>query len=484
MRNTFLVIFCLIQSCLFAQTTAFDAVQKLISDSDLMNGQTGIVVLDAQSGSILAQHNANMSLIPASNMKIVTTGAALKLLGADFQYRTDLQYDGTIKDSVLTGNIYIKGYGDPTLGSPFMDYVPRMQTVLDSFVANIKALGINKIQGKIIGDASGFENATATRTWLWEDLGQYYGVGPSALNFNENSYRLYFTQNPNENTPPSVSGLSPEVPEFRIINEVLCKGKTDDSYIYSVPESQVGIVRGYIPNGTGSFDIKGALPDPPLFAAWHLRRSLRERGIEVTDSATTNVRLERISFEFRNRETFFTWRSPPFLSIVRQANTESVNLYCEAFVRTLALHATGLGTNDKGVELIQNFWQSKGINTKGLFMQDGSGLSPRNGITPLQLTQMLQVIAQDSVWFSQFYSTLPIPAKTGTLSGMFKKDTEAQMRLRAKSGTLTRVKSYSGYVRTRDGRLIAFSVVCNNFTCSQRDIRKKLETFMSELCRL
>jgi serine-type D-Ala-D-Ala carboxypeptidase/endopeptidase (penicillin-binding protein 4) len=458
------------------------AVNRLADDSVLKNGQSGIVVMDAQTGEVLASHNACMSVIPASNMKIVTTAAALGILGKDFRFRTELQHDGYVRDSVLYGNVFIKGYGDPTLASPEFEGIPSMATVLDSFSDRIKALGIRKIVGKIVGDGSVFEPMTAVPTWLWEDLGNYYGVGPSGLNFHENLYHLDFFQNANVGSPPSLLGTSPQVPDFQLINDVQsAKGGGDDAYIYSTPYATVGTVGGKIPAGSKVFSINGALPDPPYFAAWHLRKRLMELGVEVTDSATTQLKLEQKNVPHLIRQTFYAWFSPTLETIVKRTNLESVNLYCEAFVRTIALQRTGMGTNDVGTAEIARYWRSKGIGTDGLFMQDGSGLSPRNGVTALQLASILHNVAKDSLVFSAFYGSLPEAGKSGTLKGMFKNNYAAQQRIRAKSGTITRVKSYSGYMTTTDGRMLIFSAVCNNFTCSQRDIRIKLEQFMTDL---
>lgn len=460
-----------------------DAVQRLANDFALRHGQVGVIVVDVATGQTLASQNPTMSLIPASNMKIVSTAAGLGILGADYQFQTELQYDGTIRDSVLYGNLFIKGSGDPTLASPLMDSVPSMNIVLDSFTNEIRRLGIKRIVGKIVGDGTAFEPQTAVPTWLWEDLGNAYGSGPSGLNFHENLYDLTFQQNQEAGTHPSVFSTVPYIPDFQLINEVKSKtGGSDDAYIYATPYGSSGYVRGTIPTGTGKFTINGALPDPPLFAAWHLRKNLMEHGIEVTDSATTQLVLEQRVTPFVMRKTFFTWRSPKLSDIVIKANHESVNLYCEAIVRAIGLKQSGMGSNEEGTKSILRFWQSKGMDTEGVFMQDGSGLSPRNGITPLQLATMLRSVALDSVWFKAFYSSLPEPAKVGTMKNMFKNTPSVYGRLRAKSGTITRVKSYSGYVTTIDGRLLAFSAICNNFTCSQRDIRKKLEQFMVEIC--
>ena len=460
-----------------------EAVEHLGNDLVLRHGQVGIVVLDVKTGEILAAQNPKVSLIPASNMKIVSTAAGLSILGNDFQFRTELQYDGNIRDSVLYGNIIIKGYGDPTLGSPLMPNVPSMRLVLDSFTSEIRRLGIKSIVGKIVGDGTAFENGTAVPTWLWEDLGNAYGAGPSGLNFHENLYELTFQQNQSVGTHPSVLNVAPYIPDFQHINEVKSiVGGGDNAYIYAVPNSTSGFVRGTIPTGNGAFSIKGSIPDPPFFAAWHLRRTLIERNIAVSDSATTQMVLEQEGKPMFYRTTFFTWLSPKLPDIVNMANHESVNLYCEAILRAVGLKQSGVGTNEEGVKSIVRFWQTKGIDTEGLFMQDGSGLSPRNGITPLQLASMLRSIAIDSQVFTPFYASLPEAGTSGTLKNMFKETPSVKGRLRAKSGTITRVKSYSGYVTTGDGRLLAFSAICNNFTCSQRDIRKKLEQFMVEIC--
>jgi D-alanyl-D-alanine carboxypeptidase/D-alanyl-D-alanine-endopeptidase (penicillin-binding protein 4) len=460
-----------------------EAVHRLGSDPVLRFGQVGIVVLDVATGQILASQNEKMSLIPASNMKIVSTAAGLGILGADYQFKTELQYDGNIKDSVLYGNVIIKGSGDPTLASPLMESVPAMSTVLDSFTNAIRLLGIKKIVGKIVGDGTAYEPATAPPTWLWEDLGNAYGSGPSGLNFHENLYDLTFQQTTNTGTAPSVLSINPYIPDFQLINEVKSMPKSgDESSIYTVPYNSTGYIRGTIPTGTGKFKINGAIPDPPFFAAWYLRKNLVENGIEVTDSATTQLVLQQHNAPPLFRRTFFTWLSPKLSEIVRKANLESVNLYCEAILRAVALRQSGLGSNEEGVKSIARFWQTKGIDTEGMFMQDGSGLSPRNGISPMQLATMLRAVALDSLWFTPFYNSLPEP-KVGTMKGMFKDTPSVYGRLRAKSGTITRVKSYSGYVRTYDGKLLAFSAICNNFTCSQRDIRKKLEQFMVDICQ-
>ena len=339
---------------LTAQMVYPQAIHKLVNDPVLRFGQIGIKIVDVLSGETLAEHNPDMSLIPASNMKIVSTAAGLGILGPDFQFRTELQYDGNIVDSILYGNIYIKGFGDPTLASPLMDSIPNMSIVLDSFSNEIQRLGIKRIVGKIVGDGTAFESSTAVQTWQWEDIGNAYGAGPSGLNFHENLYDLSFQQNTEEGMPPSVSNIEPYIPDFQLINEVTSIRKgSDESIIYATPYSTLGYIRGTIPTGIGKMTINGSLPDPPLFAAWHLRKTLIAKGIDVTDSATTQMVLDQKNSIplFRNR--FFTWLSPRLSDIVKKANTESVNLYCEAIVRAIGLQQSGIGSNEEGIKSIK-----------------------------------------------------------------------------------------------------------------------------------
>ena len=375
--SLFFFVFCLLPMAISAQeitaksvapldtsltSTAYNqAVNRLASDPTLRFGQVGVIVMDVATGQTLASQNATMSLIPASNMKIVSTAAGLGILGADYQFKTELQYDGNIRDSILYGNVFIKGSGDPTLASPLMESVPTMNTVLDSFTNEIRRLGIKKIVGKIVGDGTAFEEATATPTWLWEDVGNGYGAGPSGLNFHENLYDLTFQQNPNAGLPPSVLSINPYIPDFQLVNEIKSvPNGSDESSIYTVPYNSIGYVRGTIPTGTGKFTINGAIPDPPFFAAWYLRKNLIERGIEVTDSATTQLALQQLDALPLYRKTFFTWFSPKLSEIVRKANTESVNLYCEAILRAVALKQSGIGTNVEGIKSVARFWQTKG----------------------------------------------------------------------------------------------------------------------------
>ncbi len=474
------------QQTLIAPNAELEAFQKaasvLASDTALTVGDVGILVQDAVTAKTLCAHNAKKSLIPASNQKLIVTATALKVLGADYRYATHFQTDGTIKDSTLTGNFYIKGSGDPSFGSPEMDSVVRFKFLLDSIVVLMRKAGINKINGKIIADASVFADETTPGTWQYDDLGNYYGASPSGLNVNDNQYQLIFAQRPLNGAKADMAGMVPIVPEFALDSKVKCFGKGDESNIFSVPFAKSGFVNGTIPTGESVFSIYGAVPDPAYLLAWHLKRVCTEQGIVITDSATTIGRLisekKDTSFFDKKRKILFTWHSPTLENIVRYTNFESVNLYAEVLLHTLALHETGSSSLAKGIAFVEKYWRERGMDTRGMFYNDGSGLSPRDGITPEQLCFILRNVAQDANWYRAFYNSLPQAGKNGTLKTFLNKTATLQNRVRAKSGTITRVKSYSGYLTTEAGKLLAFSVIANNFTCSQSEIKKRIENFL------
>jgi D-alanyl-D-alanine carboxypeptidase/D-alanyl-D-alanine-endopeptidase (penicillin-binding protein 4) len=285
-----------------------------------------------------------------------------------------------------------------------------------------------------------------------------------------------------ENIKPSILSITPDIPNLQLFNDAVSKLKTDDDpYLVGMPYVNQIYLKGGVSMGSNDLTLKGAMPDPPYFAAWQLHRRLKWMNIEITDSVANQLQL-KIDTSIK-RTVFYTHYSPTLGKIVVPTNQESINLYCEAMMKAIAFEKTGFGSTENGIKLILQCWRDKGIDIDGLWMMDGSGLSPRNGITPLQLVTILRTIKKDSLNFPIFFESLPRPGESGTMRNMMKK-TEAVGRLRAKSGTLTRVKCYSGYATTLSGKQVVFSAMTNNFTGTQREIRKKLEQLMLEICRL
>jgi serine-type D-Ala-D-Ala carboxypeptidase/endopeptidase (penicillin-binding protein 4) len=469
----------IISSFLFTQKVdAQSFVNNFVNSEGLRNASIGITVIDINSGTILAAYNPDLSLTPASSMKVVTTAAAIATLGSEFTFHTDLQYDGTLnkKTGALSGNLYIKGFGDPTLGSDDMDEVSSMDEVIKRLAKEANRLGICNIEGRVIGDGTYFSASQPIGSnWQWDDIGNYYGAGAHGLNIRENYYTLQLQQSPNIGQSPRVMSTIPPLPDFLIENQAVsaATGTGDNTIIYAAPYAEEGRLTGTIPVGTSIFKVKGAIPDPPLEVAYLLNKTLKnDFDINIKKSAISILSTPKLIGT--PRTTFTTLLSPPLKTIVKRANHESINLYCEALLRTVAQQTTGSGEPEKGTEYITNLWKGRGIDMNGFFMEDGSGLSARNAVTTRQMASIMRMAAVDNSIFPTFYESLPRAGESGTIKNMFK-DTKGVGRIRAKSGSMTRVRSYTGYVTTLKGQQVSFSVIVNNYTCSGPEMRKKLE---------
>ena len=237
MRSLYL-LFLLSPFTIFSQSKIQPALETFLSDPVLQNASVSITVTEVNSGATLASYDSNRSLIPASSLKTVTTATALSVLGADYRYKTELQYSGSIDEAgTLHGDLYIKGYGDPTLGTEWLDQADDMPTILSKFTTAIQAAGIKKINGHVIGDGSFFPTSPVASTWQWEDMGNYYGAGAFGLNLHENWYWLDFQQNMKLDSTPMVKTVRPEVPVVFIENLVRSapRGTGDNAYIYGAP---------------------------------------------------------------------------------------------------------------------------------------------------------------------------------------------------------------------------------------------------------
>ncbi|MEM6395983.1 MAG: D-alanyl-D-alanine carboxypeptidase/D-alanyl-D-alanine-endopeptidase [Bacteroidota bacterium] len=454
-----------------------EVVNALIDDRVLRYAQVGLSIIDVENGRTLADHQADRALIPASTQKLVTTAAALDILGTEAKFRTRVFLDGSLKEGVLSGDIYIVGGGDPTLGSPNMTDARDMDEVLNAWVAAIRKAGVRQVDGRVIGDGSYYGTAGLDMNWPWSDLGNYYGAGAYGLNLHENFYYLDFSRTKRLGTIPAISRIRPEIPELEFKNEVRIAeaGTGDNAYIYGAPFNYNHFIRGTIPAGNGRFTIKGSIPNPPLFAAQRLQSKLEASGISLSQVAASALSLGRL-YLAGGREIHRT-ESPSMLEICQRTNLRSVNLYAEALLREInksrALESFELGSP----QTILDWLAESGISTEGVRLDDGSGLSPRNYFPPRLLTSLLFYKRDDA----DYLSTIPLAGRTGSLRNRLK-GTAAEGRVYAKSGSLAGVRAYAGYVNRADGRRLAFSIMVNNYTTPAKDVGRLLLDFMVNLC--
>ncbi len=407
--------------------------------------------INTRTGEVIVDLCGDKSFFPGSCLKIVTTGAALHLLGAESYFQTDLEIEGEIKEGVLHGNLLIRGGGDPCLGSNRVASSLSWEEQIKAWVQAAEKLGIKEIRGDVIGDSSQWEEAQAVPSWAWEDLGNYYGAGASALSFHENNYSLFFKPGEKEGDEAILSRVVPAIPKMLLRNEVKtgAVGSGDQACIYGSELSTIQLVRGTIPAGVAEFSIRGSIPDPAAFCSELLTQALEEKGIKVSHHSLPRN---------QKRAVIHSTRSPKIKEIIYWANQKSLNLYAEHLLKSIGEKMEGEGSTSAGTRAVVKFWQGQGVDVHGLNMMDGSGLSRKNFITPKQLVSILVKMKQ-SPDFPLFFDSLP----------------EMNGGVRAKSGSMSFLRGCAGYKGE-----IAFAILINQGP-DQKKMREKVNLFLYDL---
>jgi D-alanyl-D-alanine carboxypeptidase/D-alanyl-D-alanine-endopeptidase (penicillin-binding protein 4) len=450
------------------------ALEQLLSDSTMLHASVSFCIINAATGETVIDHDGSKSFSQASVMKLVTTAAAIEMLGPEHTFTTTIGYSGIIKNGVLNGDIIIKGGGDPTLGSE--KFAGQYAGFIDKWVEEIRKAGIRKITGRVITDDSYYDYQPVPPNWNWEDLGNYYGAGVYGLSIFDNTLKIHFSTG-DSGTVPVITSLEPVNPGTEYVNHLKAYGSSDQGYVYSAPYNTYGWISGEIPVNRTDFILKASLTDPPLLAAEILTDKLKSSGIKVQGKPSTS----RIIPEMRGIGiTAITFTTSPKLSEIMVAlNQESVNLYAEHFVKELGKVFGSDGSTGSGTEVVKGFLDSLGVETTGMFIEDGSGLSPQDAVNSRGLATLLYQMKKKGKYFADFYNSLPEAGKTGTLKNVFR-DPIFEGKMRAKSGTILRVKSYAGYITTKSGNEMTFSIIVNNYTGSSTKLVAHIADILKE----
>lgn len=452
-------------------------------------GTVALSVRRVRDGEEVIGYNARQSLPSASTLKLITTATAMLVLGASYSYTTALEYDGTIKDSVLTGSLYIRGTGDPSLGSWRFPNYYDLPTLLTSWSKAVRAAGIRRIQGTVVGDASLYTDLTTPDTWPFGDLGNYYGTSLSALTINENLYRVFFRPGKSIGDPASVVRTDPILPYLSFRNTVTTDAANtgDQVNIYGAPFQNQQWLTGKVPLGepANEFSVKGALPDPAFFAAYQLQEQLLRDAIPISGPPLSVGGGLPASLPSTGPRTVLSQhRSPSLTELIQQTNFQSINLYAEALLRTTALTLDKtVRSTDASLATVAAFWKNKGVNLDGFRIRDGSGLSAVGALTADNMTGILSAMGREKV-FPSFMETIPVVGQTGTVRSLAR-GTPAAGRIRAKSGSIEGVRAYAGYFMTDDGERMSFCLLINKFTPNQkRTVTSEIEKILVKMVAL
>lgn len=477
-----LIIVLIFSQVSFGQNTLETAIQTFSQGQGLEHASISFKVIDLDEGKSIASLNSERTLATASTAKLFSTATALDILGPDYRAKTRLYIDGSIDTSgTLRGNIWIRGGGDPSLGSKYFTEEGRELEFMEIWTDSIRKLGIIKIEGSIIADASEFGYEGAPSGWNWIDLGNYYGAGPSGLSIYDNLVRYTFNCPASVGRSTTVKSIEPYVPNLTFHNYVkTSERKGDNAYLYGGPYSTDRFGTGTLPAGASSFVVKGSLPDPEFQFAYEFDRILKKNGIQVLSEpkSARQMDIHSLDSDYVSRQLIHTHHGEPLIKIIEQTNMRSVNLFAEHMLNLIAIEEGRNGSTTEGLQILENHWKRR-FNTQGLHVADGSGLSRTNAISADHFVELLKYMS-DSKYHDKFVGSLPIAGVSGTLRNVCRGQT-AQKRLIAKSGTMSRIKSYSGYINTSSGKKLAFALIVNNYDCSSSILKRRMEILFNKM---
>ena len=317
-------------------TTALNNLQK---DKQFKHAIISMYVEETRTGKIILEHNAQTGLAPASCQKIIISTTAFELLGKEYTYKTQIGYDGTISKHTLNGNLYLTGYGDPTLGS-WRWQKTKEETFSKNLISAMLANDIVTINGDIFIDDSKWETQATPNGWVWEDVGNYYGAGARGVNWHENQYDLILRPGKKTGDEVAIIATEPELNNVRFINELKTgkEGSGDNSIIYLPENGEVAVVRGTVPAGNETFIVSGSIPNPPQLLAKIIEKILANNKIIYSGNIKTRADLSANKKAILSVPRILqTMLSPSFDSINYWFLKKSINLYGEALVKTIAL---------------------------------------------------------------------------------------------------------------------------------------------------
>jgi len=480
MQKYVLFVFISVTSLFHSQNSIQRAIEHFSIEKNALNSSISFMVVNLENSDIIAKYNEKQSIISASATKLFSTATAFELLGENYTTKTRIYIDGKIdSDSVLHGNLWIRGGGDVSLGSRYFNSNKTELDFLNSWVDSLKSKGINRITGAIIADGSEFGYNGAPEGWSWGDVGNYYGASAGGVNFFDNQILLNFKTG-KVGSKSQIVDIFPNAPNLTMKNLVFAANVTgDNSYIYGAPYSYDRLVQGKLPPNKESFIVKGSMPDPEFQLAHELHAILFKRGIYVSKKPKA---FREIDIDLPNQyDTFkllFSHESKTVKEIAYWTNMKSVNLFAEGLLNQIGYARTGIGTTESSLKEFEKFWSDK-INLTGISLKDGSGLSRSNAMNAEHFCQLLEYMYK-SPNFEIFKETLPIAGQTGTLSNLCKGQA-GEGKIFAKSGTISKVKAYAGYVYSKSGKKIAFSFTVNNYNGTSTELLQQMEKVLNTI---
>jgi serine-type D-Ala-D-Ala carboxypeptidase/endopeptidase (penicillin-binding protein 4) len=465
------------------------SIDSLVNAPQFRNAHWGVLIVDPAKGDTLYSHNAGKLFMPASNMKLLTSSTALTALGPDFRYRTAIVARGSVQSGVLDGDLLVFGRGDPTVSDHMRgDAMRPLLDVADS----LSARGVHRVTGRVIAAGNAFPGPVFGFGWSWSDFEDDYSAPIDELLFNEGVSAIVVHGGASPGDPPVIATLPAHTyPRVRNLATTVAAGAVQTSdgngsrsdrrratatRIDVTKDSAFGgfILTGQVQVGDStSVTVTHHDPDDAFVGA--LTEALRARGTMVDGAIHPDSASARL-------DTLFVMPSLPLSDIMPALMKPSQNQIAEILLRTLGLERTGVGTADSGRAVVVRQLLGWGADSGGYIVRDGSGLSRYDYVTPETIVHVLDAMRK-SPHFQLFYTSLPIAGVDGTIRTRMR-GTTAEGNLHAKTGTVAQARSLSGYVTTADGRMLLFSMLCNNFTTPVAEVTRVQDVIGAALASL
>ena len=454
----FFCCYCIALTCAGQSITKklITAMVRLEADSQFIHATVAMSVRNTATNELLYAHNATEGVAPASTQKLFTSAAAFELLGGGYRYSTRIDY-GYPADSIQAGALRIQPSGDPSFGSDrFAGTKPGK--IISAIVKGLQQQQLNPAAVQTV--VLPLFSDAIPGGWVWEDIGNYYGAGAFSANWRENQYDLLLASGSAVGDTAFISGTLPSYLQQPMESHLqsAAKGTGDNTIVYLPYGMHPASISGTIPVNEKSFAVSASITDPYNAFARELAVALHLPALPSTvllQPPTENPRWRYTSV--------YSHESPPFDSLNFWFLRKSINLYGEAFLKTMALQQSGVGSTEKGVALLKDFWSQRGIDRSALHLYDGSGLSPQNRVTAEALVSVLQY-AKGRSWYPSFYLALP------TYNGM-----------KMKSGSINGARAFAGYHKAASGQTYSFAIIVNNYDGSAGAVVKKIFLLLDTL---
>jgi len=425
------------------------------TNPDLAGAIAGISIRSAANGKILYSHQGDIRLRPASNMKLLTAAAALDVLGENYTFPTEVYKEGNVNKKTLFGDVYLKGKGDPTL----------MKADFDKMAMDLKKLGIKKIKGDIIGDDSWYDDVRYSLDLPWSDETAYYGAQISALtaspdtDYDAGSILVEVKPGAKIGDSPKVK-LTPNTNYIELDNQattIEVKGQRKIT-IERLHAKNTIVIKGTIPVKSKEVKEWVGIWNPTRYAVTLFKDALTDQGIKITGNVKTGLVPD-------TAEPLLVHQSMPLSQLVVPLMKLSNNGIAEVLIKEMGKTVKGEGSWDKGLEVVKQEIGNWGVDTNTLVLRDGSGVSHVDLIPANQISQLLFVIQKEK-WFPVYLNSLPIAGISNKMTGGSLrnrlKNSVIRGKVKAKTGTLTTVSSLSGYINSKSGQTLIFSILLNN----------------------